>query len=199
MLFSAELVLEEKIEYNDLVKSIQDETSSNDDEHSNVQTIQADKQNDVAPKNGKCKLKAKNSVWNIYFILNIKDFHILTLEHVLFGGIIYLFINLWKQNHLSATSFILILFSCFPSVDIFSSVVFFFLLSFTCIDCFFTACHFFINWFSDAGPKLGTEDRGDPNDPRVRLKRDCVGILAAFKFKDPSHHVLIVANTHIYW
>lgn len=125
MLFSAELVLEEKIEYNDLVKSIQDETSSNDDEHSNVQTIQADKQNDVAPKNGKCKLKAKNSVWNIYFILNIKDFHILTLEHVLFGGIIYLFINLWKQNHLSATSFILILFSCFPSVDIFSSVVFF--------------------------------------------------------------------------
>lgn len=62
MLFSAELVLEEKIEYNDLVKSIQDETSSNDDEHSNVQTIQADKQNDVAPKNGKCKLKAKNSV-----------------------------------------------------------------------------------------------------------------------------------------
>ncbi|GAV82740.1 Exo_endo_phos domain-containing protein [Cephalotus follicularis] len=42
-------------------------------------------------------------------------------------------------------------------------------------------------------------DRGDPNDPRVRLKRDCVGIMAAFIFKDPFHHVVIVANTHLYW
>lgn len=42
------------------------------------------------------------------------------------------------------------------------------------------------------------EDRGDPNDPRVRLKRDCVGIMAAFRLKDTLHHV-IVANTHIYW
>lgn len=42
-------------------------------------------------------------------------------------------------------------------------------------------------------------DRGDPNDPRVRLKRDCVGIMGAFKLKDPSHHVVIVANTHLYW
>ncbi|KAG5524611.1 hypothetical protein RHGRI_031324 [Rhododendron griersonianum] len=41
--------------------------------------------------------------------------------------------------------------------------------------------------------------RGDPNDPRVRLKRDCVGIMAAFKLKDPSQHVVIVANTHLYW
>ncbi|XP_058190130.1 carbon catabolite repressor protein 4 homolog 4 isoform X3 [Rhododendron vialii] len=40
---------------------------------------------------------------------------------------------------------------------------------------------------------------GDPNDPRVRLKRDCVGIMAAFKLKDPSQHVVIVANTHLYW
>ncbi|XP_061359868.1 carbon catabolite repressor protein 4 homolog 4 isoform X2 [Gastrolobium bilobum] len=87
----AEMVLEEKIEYNDLVKSIQDGNSSNDDEHSNVQT---DKQKDVAPTN---------------------------------------------------------------------------------------------------------EDRGDPNDPCVRLKRHCVGILAAFKLKDPFCHVVIVANTHIYW
>lgn len=62
----------------------------------------------------------------------------------------------------------------------------------------FRACYF-INWLSDAGPKSGKEDRGDPNDPRVRLKRDCVGILAAFKFKDPSHPVVIVANTHLYW
>ncbi|CAJ2646938.1 unnamed protein product [Trifolium pratense] len=96
----AELVLEEKIEYNDLVKSIQDENSSNDDEHNNVQTTQADKQKDDTTK---------------------------------------------------------------------------------------------------SGPKSGTEDRGDPNDPRVRLKRDCVGILAAFKFKGPSNQFLIVANTHIYW
>ncbi|GAU15786.1 hypothetical protein TSUD_236020 [Trifolium subterraneum] len=95
----AELVLEEKIEYNDLVKSIQDGNSSND-EHNNVQTTQPDKQKDNATK---------------------------------------------------------------------------------------------------SGPKSGTEDRGDPNDPRVRLKRDCVGILAAFKFKGPSRQFLIVANTHLYW
>ncbi|KAI4327922.1 hypothetical protein L6164_020331 [Bauhinia variegata] len=50
-----------------------------------------------------------------------------------------------------------------------------------------------------SGPKQNSEDRGDPNDPRVRLKRDCVGILAAFKLKDPSQPVVIVANTHIYW
>ncbi|XP_057448796.1 carbon catabolite repressor protein 4 homolog 4 isoform X2 [Lotus japonicus] len=96
----AELVLEEKIEYNDLVKSIQDGSSSDNDEPSNVQTVQPDKRKNVPPKNG---------------------------------------------------------------------------------------------------PKSGKEDRGDPNDPRVRLKRDCVGILAAFKFKDPSHPVVIVANTHLYW
>ncbi|PNX71929.1 carbon catabolite repressor-like protein [Trifolium pratense] len=47
-----ELVLEEKIEYNDLVKSIQDENSSNDDEHYNVQTTQPDKQKDNATKSG---------------------------------------------------------------------------------------------------------------------------------------------------
>ncbi|KAK1696884.1 hypothetical protein QYE76_013581 [Lolium multiflorum] len=48
----------------------------------------------------------------------------------------------------------------------------------------------------------GKEDNskyGDPNDPRVRLKRDCVGLLAAFKLTDPCEHILIVANTHIYW
>ncbi|KAG8375264.1 hypothetical protein BUALT_Bualt10G0082400 [Buddleja alternifolia] len=41
-------------------------------------------------------------------------------------------------------------------------------------------------------------DRGDPNDPCVRLKRDCVGIMAAFRLKNPSYH-LIIANTHLYW
>ncbi|QCD90937.1 CCR4-NOT transcription complex subunit 6 [Vigna unguiculata] len=96
----AELLIEEKIEYNDLVKSIPDGNSSNDDDHTNIQTVHVDKQKDVAPKNGS---------------------------------------------------------------------------------------------------KSNTEDRGDPNDPRVRLKRDCVGIMAAFKFKDPSRHIVIVANTHLYW
>ncbi|KAL5565490.1 hypothetical protein UlMin_028654 [Ulmus minor] len=43
------------------------------------------------------------------------------------------------------------------------------------------------------------EDRGDINDPQVRLKRDCVGIMAAFKIKDSHNHIVIVANTHIYW
>lgn len=57
--FSAELLLEEKIEYNDLVKSIPDGNSSNDDDHTNIQTVHADKQKDVEPKNGKCKMKLK--------------------------------------------------------------------------------------------------------------------------------------------
>lgn len=49
MLFSAELVLEEKIEYNDLVNSIQNGESSNDDEHSNDQS---EKPKDAASENG---------------------------------------------------------------------------------------------------------------------------------------------------
>ncbi|XP_078446259.1 carbon catabolite repressor protein 4 homolog 4-like isoform X2 [Wolffia australiana] len=54
--------------------------------------------------------------------------------------------------------------------------------------------------------KLTLEENSDdnhsdrnPNDPRVRLKRDCVGIMAAFRLNDPSHHYVIVVNTHIYW
>lgn len=43
------------------------------------------------------------------------------------------------------------------------------------------------------------DDRGDPEDPRVRLKRDCVGLLTAFKLLEPPHHVIVLANTHIYW
>jgi hypothetical protein len=41
--------------------------------------------------------------------------------------------------------------------------------------------------------------KGDPNDPRVRLKRDCVGLMAAFKLNCPSNPIVVVANTHIYW
>ncbi|KAK1403009.1 carbon catabolite repressor protein 4-like [Heracleum sosnowskyi] len=44
-----------------------------------------------------------------------------------------------------------------------------------------------------------TEDYEDLNDPRVRLKRDCVGIMAAFRPVDCSEHLVIVANTHLYW
>lgn len=55
-----------------------------------------------------------------------------------------------------------------------------------------------LHLFSDSKSK-NTQDRGDPNDPSVRLKRDCVGLMAAFKLKDTSQNVVIVANTHIYW
>ncbi|KAH7429869.1 hypothetical protein KP509_09G069400 [Ceratopteris richardii] len=41
--------------------------------------------------------------------------------------------------------------------------------------------------------------RGDPNDPRVRLKRDCVGIMAAFRVSRDVDSTFIVTNTHIYW
>ncbi|KAF4368362.1 hypothetical protein F8388_019079 [Cannabis sativa] len=44
-----------------------------------------------------------------------------------------------------------------------------------------------------------SQDRGDPNDPRVRLKRDCVGIMAAFRLKRPHSPIVIVASTHLYW
>ncbi|OAE26693.1 hypothetical protein AXG93_3582s1060 [Marchantia polymorpha subsp. ruderalis] len=40
---------------------------------------------------------------------------------------------------------------------------------------------------------------GDLNDVRVRLKRDCVGILAAFKPLEAPDHVFVLANTHIFW
>lgn len=51
----------------------------------------------------------------------------------------------------------------------------------------------------DLSHKNGQSDCGNQDDPCVRLKRDCVGLLAAFKLKDPSNHVIVVANTHIYW
>ncbi|KAL2633242.1 hypothetical protein R1flu_004721 [Riccia fluitans] len=40
---------------------------------------------------------------------------------------------------------------------------------------------------------------GDLNDVRVRLKRDCVGIIAAFKPLDSPDHIFVLANTHIFW
>ncbi|GKA82637.1 hypothetical protein Tco_0789385 [Tanacetum coccineum] len=35
------------------------------------------------------------------------------------------------------------------------------------------------------GQKKNSQDHGDLDDPYVRLKRDCVAIMAAFKFKEP--------------
>ncbi|PON37203.1 Endonuclease/exonuclease/phosphatase [Parasponia andersonii] len=52
---------------------------------------------------------------------------------------------------------------------------------------------------SGSTPKDTPQERGDPNDPCVRLKRDCVGIMAAFKLKGSFNHIVIVANTHLYW
>nr|GEV24365.1 DNAse I-like superfamily protein [Tanacetum cinerariifolium] len=48
------------------------------------------------------------------------------------------------------------------------------------------------------GQEKNSRDHRDPDDPYVRLKRDCVAIMAAFKFKEPYEHYVIVANSHIY-
>ncbi len=45
----------------------------------------------------------------------------------------------------------------------------------------------------------GPEGRGDPNDPRVRLKRDCVALLAAFRLIDAPTRMFILGNTQLYW
>ncbi|EMS64502.1 hypothetical protein TRIUR3_18641 [Triticum urartu] len=42
----------------------------------------------------------------------------------------------------------------------------------------------------ESSGKEDNKKRGDPNDPRVRLKRDCVGLLAAFKLGDPYVFVI---------
>ncbi|CAO2827317.1 unnamed protein product [Amaranthus hypochondriacus] len=47
--------------------------------------------------------------------------------------------------------------------------------------------------------KGAKESHGDLNDPRVRLKRDCVGTMAAFRLKNFSQDLIIIANTHLYW
>ncbi|GFP81561.1 carbon catabolite repressor protein 4 homolog 4 [Phtheirospermum japonicum] len=52
---------------------------------------------------------------------------------------------------------------------------------------------------ADINQKDSQVDRGDPNDPRVRFKRDCVGIMAAFRLDNPTCQHIIIANTHLYW
>ncbi|GJV59302.1 hypothetical protein Tco_1465402 [Tanacetum coccineum] len=44
-----------------------------------------------------------------------------------------------------------------------------------------------------------SQDHEDPDDPYVRLKHDCVAIMAAFKIKEPYEHYGIVVNSHNYW
>jgi CCR4-NOT transcription complex subunit 6 len=48
-------------------------------------------------------------------------------------------------------------------------------------------------------PPKEPEGRGDPNDPRVRLKRDCVALLAAFRLVDAPTRIFILGNTQLYW
>ncbi|CAM6049476.1 unnamed protein product [Sphagnum compactum] len=48
-------------------------------------------------------------------------------------------------------------------------------------------------------PPKGPEGRGDPDDPRVRLKRDCVALLAAFRLIDAPTRIFILGNTQLYW
>lgn len=52
---------------------------------------------------------------------------------------------------------------------------------------------------SGSKEKGAKESHGDLNDPRVRLKRDCVGTMAAFRLKNFSQDLIIIANTHLYW
>ncbi|XP_057479043.1 carbon catabolite repressor protein 4 homolog 4 isoform X1 [Actinidia eriantha] len=138
---NAELILEEKIEYNDLVNSVQDGTS-----------LWVDKDKDALASGNK------------------------------------------DTEHLSLRLAELVLEEKIKRNDLVNSILD---KTTSCVD-------------KDTEQKDGTflsclqqqvTDRrhGDPNDPRVRLKRDCVGIMGAFKLKDPSHHVVILANTHLYW
>ncbi|XP_059275426.1 carbon catabolite repressor protein 4 homolog 4-like isoform X2 [Lycium ferocissimum] len=118
---SAELVIEEKIDYNDLVPSIQDDTASVDKEEN-------------LPADGKKKLASKCAEPDPGFQ---EDGCAITKRWI-------------QQLH------------------------------------------------SDVNLQNSRADRGDLNDPRVRLKRDCVGVMAAFRLKDPCHFI-IVTNTHICW
>ncbi|KAK4748743.1 hypothetical protein SAY87_015329 [Trapa incisa] len=58
------------------------------------------------------------------------------------------------------------------------------------------------NGNSDAKTKCASpvkKSTDDHADPCVRMKRDCVGILAAFRLKGSPGQLIIIANTHIYW
>ncbi|GKA11975.1 hypothetical protein Tco_0691521, partial [Tanacetum coccineum] len=52
---------------------------------------------------------------------------------------------------------------------------------------------------------LDTDNKGQGQNSKDRglpyfwLKRDNVGIMAAFKFKEPCERYVIVANSHLHW
>ena len=52
---------------------------------------------------------------------------------------------------------------------------------------------------STAAAAQNDKFRGDANDPAFRLKRDCVGVLAAFRRKGVEGPPFVVACTHLYW
>nr|GEW87673.1 DNAse I-like superfamily protein [Tanacetum cinerariifolium] len=51
----------------------------------------------------------------------------------------------------------------------------------------------------DTNNKGHGQNSKDHGLPYFWLKRDNVGIMAAFKFKKPCQHYVIVANSHLYW
>ncbi|GJR27178.1 hypothetical protein Tco_1103410 [Tanacetum coccineum] len=46
----------------------------------------------------------------------------------------------------------------------------------------------------DLGQYKTSRDRGDPNDAYAWLKRDCVGVMVAFKCKEHNDHYVIVSS-----
>ncbi|XP_024526877.1 carbon catabolite repressor protein 4 homolog 4 [Selaginella moellendorffii] len=43
------------------------------------------------------------------------------------------------------------------------------------------------------------ENDRDVSDPRVRFRRNCVGIFSAFRFHHAPSNIVVIANTHLYW
>ncbi|EFJ20730.1 hypothetical protein SELMODRAFT_108336, partial [Selaginella moellendorffii] len=43
------------------------------------------------------------------------------------------------------------------------------------------------------------ENNRDVSDPRVRFRRNCVGIFSAFRFNHAPSNIVVIANTHLYW
>ncbi|QCD94318.1 CCR4-NOT transcription complex subunit 6 [Vigna unguiculata] len=271
----AELLIEEKIEYNDLVKSIPDRNSSNDDDHTNIQTVHVDKQKDVEPKNGSKSntvdrgdpndphVRLKRDCVGIMAAFKFKD----PSRHIVIVANTHLYWDPeWADVKLAQAKCLLSRlakfktlvsdrYECIPEVivagdfnsqpgDTVVKNLGYSLIYMKRSGQKRDGCGLFykhdcaellieekieyndlvksipdrnssndddhtniqtvhVDKQKDVEPKNGsksnTVDRGDPNDPHVRLKRDCVGIMAAFKFKDPSRHIVIVANTHLYW
>ncbi|XP_024538802.1 carbon catabolite repressor protein 4 homolog 4 [Selaginella moellendorffii] len=50
-----------------------------------------------------------------------------------------------------------------------------------------------------ASESVEEENDRDVSDPRVRFRRNCVGILSAFRFNHAPSNIVVIANTHLYW